>query len=262
MADMDPVKERVKEQFGKHASDYVKSKGHAYGQDLARIVEWIKPHDKWICLDVATGGGHVAKTLAPITRMVIATDITEQMLMEARKFHIQSGIGNILYLVADAENLPFIDHSFDLVVCRIAPHHFQNKQKFLHEVARVMNDEGLFIMIDNVAPEDESLNEMMNTFEKLRDTSHVRCESISVWKDMLARSGLKAIREETVKKTYEFRGWAERTASHEGQIHEVETFIGTMPRYALDYFNVKKELDRIDSLDVDQWMVMCRKNIG
>src|SRR5690606_39820909 len=61
-----------------------------------------------------------------------------------------------------AEDLPFADGSFDLVTCRIAPHHFADVQRAVHEVARVLRPGGLFLLIDSVAPEDPELDEFLN----------------------------------------------------------------------------------------------------
>ncbi|WP_240504444.1 hypothetical protein [Bacillus sp. 005/A4HT-01/001] len=61
----DQAKRRVVEQFGRNAKKYVASQTHAKGADLDLIVEWTAPKESWIVLDIATGGGHPAKALAP-----------------------------------------------------------------------------------------------------------------------------------------------------------------------------------------------------
>ena len=71
------------------------------------------------------GGGHTALTFAPFVEKVIATDLTPAMLKTAEKFiREEKKITNVEFELADAENLPFEDSSFDLVTCRIAPHPF------------------------------------------------------------------------------------------------------------------------------------------
>ena len=70
-------------------------------------------------LDVATGAGHTALAFAPHVAKVTATDITEEMLAETRKLAESRGLANVKTLTANAEDLPFPDASFDLVVCRL-----------------------------------------------------------------------------------------------------------------------------------------------
>lgn len=99
-------KQKVKEVFGKNADKYVTSSSHAKGDDLPLIVEWLQPKKTWTALDIATGGGHVTKTLAPHVATVFSTDLTEEMLENTAK-HLRGSFDNIQYVVADAEALPF-----------------------------------------------------------------------------------------------------------------------------------------------------------
>jgi ubiquinone/menaquinone biosynthesis C-methylase UbiE len=67
---------------------------------------------------------------------VVASDLTQQMLDEAAKLAAMKGIANLSTALADAEALPFEDARFDLVTCRIAPHHFPDIPSFVAEVER------------------------------------------------------------------------------------------------------------------------------
>jgi len=124
------AKSLSKERYGKFAQGYVTSQTHAKGADLDRLVEIAQPQADWVALDVATGGGHTALKFAPHVKRVIASDITPAMLEKARAFIGEQGVANIDFKEADAENLPFDDRSFDLVTCRIAPHHFPDCRPF------------------------------------------------------------------------------------------------------------------------------------
>ncbi|MGE5139061.1 MAG: class I SAM-dependent methyltransferase, partial [Rudaea sp.] len=100
------------------------SADHAQGLSLSRLVELVHPESDWIVLDVSTGGGHTALTLAPLVSQVVATDLSSEMLGAAEK-HIRSrGANNVIFQLADAENLGFQTGEFDLVTNRIALHHF------------------------------------------------------------------------------------------------------------------------------------------
>src|ERR1700719_3507729 len=143
-------KSLVQEQFGATAAHYLTSKPHAKGKSLERLVELAKPQPGWRVLDVATGGGHVAYAFAPHVARVWATDITPEMVDQVRREAAKKGLANVRAAYAKAEALSFDDASFDLVTCRIAPHHFDSIPAFVSEVHRVLKLGGLFGLVDNV----------------------------------------------------------------------------------------------------------------
>ena len=120
------MKSLAQQRFGRAAADYATSEVHAKGASLARLVELTEPKPHWRVLDVATGAGHTALAFAPHVAKVTATDITKEMLAETRKLAKARGLSNVKTLSAGAEDLPFPDASFDLVVCRLAAHHFDD----------------------------------------------------------------------------------------------------------------------------------------
>src|SRR5256884_9066167 len=124
-------KSRVQEHFGATAAHYLTSKPHAQGKSLERLVELVEPQKSWHVLDVATGAGHTAYAFAPHVARVWATDITEEMLALVRDEIAKRKLANVRVAYAKAEMLPFEDESFELVTCRIAPHHFNSIAAFL-----------------------------------------------------------------------------------------------------------------------------------
>ena len=100
---------------------------------------------------------------------------------------------NISFETADAEDLPFADASFDLVTCRIAPHHFQHIDRFLAESHRVLRDGGVLAVVDNVVPAGDA-GDYVNAFEKLRDPSHHRALALDEWMDAFAAAGFPCSR--------------------------------------------------------------------
>ena len=252
------IKDKVKEQFSKNAEKYVASVSHATGTDLQAMVEWLKPESSWIVLDVATGGGHVTKTLSPHVSQIISTDLTREMLSAARN-HVSQSCSNVFYVVADAEALPFLDGVFDLVTCRIAAHHFPHPEAFVREVSRVLKPGGKFVLIDNIAPEDQHLDQFVNTMEKLRDHSHGRCYSISEWTKWFDDSQLQQIKSESRRKTFDFPVWVRRTTESEEQVESVVRHILGADPSILDYFSVEHENGEIRSLQIDEWMVLLEK---
>lgn len=199
----------VQEQFGKTATHYLTSKPHALGKSLERLVELTSPKKDWRMLDVATGGGHVAYTFAPHVGRVWATDITQEMLDQVKGEAQKRGLANVRTTYAKAEALPFEDASFDLVTCRIAPHHFDSIPQFLAEVHRVLKSGGIFALVDNIVPAGP-IGDYINAFERLRDPSHLRAWTMDEWRNALKHAQLAIGHEEQIFKQMEFKSWAQR----------------------------------------------------
>jgi ubiquinone/menaquinone biosynthesis C-methylase UbiE len=199
----------VQEQFGKTAASYLTSTPHARGASLERLVTLTAPQKNWRMLDVATGGGHVAYAFAPHVERVWATDITQEMLDMVRAEAQKRGLANIRTAYGKAEALPFEDASFNLVTCRIAPHHFESIPAFLDEVHRVLKPDGVFALVDNVVPPG-SAGDYVNAFERFRDPSHLRSWTMDEWRAALRACGFAVAHEEQIYKQMEFKSWAAR----------------------------------------------------
>lgn len=204
------TKQLVQQQFGATAAAYATSKVHAQGASLARLVELVQPQADWQALDIATAAGHTAFIFAPHVARVIASDITPEMLSVAEEQAAKKGISNATTQLADAEDLPFADGSFDLVTCRIAPHHFPHIDRFLAESARVLKAGGTLAVVDNITPDDRQAADYVDGIERLRDPSHVHCLSLAEWHSAFAAAGLPVLHEEVADKALEFIDWARR----------------------------------------------------
>jgi ubiquinone/menaquinone biosynthesis C-methylase UbiE len=213
----------VQQQFGAHAAAYATSTVHAKGASLGRLIELVAPQAHWHALDIATGAGHTAAAFAPHVAHVIASDITEEMLGEARKLAAAKGLANMEAASADAEALPFADARFDLVACRIAAHHFPDVPRFVREVKRVLKPGGTFALVDNISPDTLSTPGFSeaelsaaalayNIFEKVRDPSHGRCLGLIEWGGIIGAAGLEVTHSERLPKDMDFAPWAERMA--------------------------------------------------
>src|SRR5689334_25177692 len=117
MSDAD-IKQMIQDRFGAAAHGYVIAPGFARGDDLRRLVELAHLRGDEQVLDIATGGGHTALAFAPHVREVVATDLTTRMLEAAETYAREQGVTNVRFERADAEELPFADASFDIVMTR------------------------------------------------------------------------------------------------------------------------------------------------
>ncbi len=204
------AKDRVRAQYGSVGDAYVRSVGHATAGDLERMVELSEPLSSERLLDLATGGGHVARVFAPHVAEVVATDLTPEILEHAAAYFMEQGLSTISTAIADAEAIPFEDGSFDIVTCRIAPHHFPDPGRFVREVARVLRPGGRFVLIDSTVPEGDA-GGFYNRFELLRDPSHVRSLTRGEWESLIAGAGLALTHVETYTKTHDFDDWTTRS---------------------------------------------------
>jgi SAM-dependent methyltransferase len=203
------TKEQILKQFGANAAAYAVSDVHAKGASLNRLLEHVNPSTEWDMLDVATGAGHTALTFAPYVKGVTATDITPEMLAQAEILREQRRLHNVHFETADAADLPYSDASFDLVTCRIAPHHFPDIARFVAESVRVLRTGGLLAVVDNIVPPGP-VGDFVNAFEKLRDPSHECCWSLEEWLGAFAAEGLVIETQETLAKRLNFQFWVQR----------------------------------------------------
>jgi ubiquinone/menaquinone biosynthesis C-methylase UbiE len=227
---IDPAsaKNAVRSAFGANAAAYAISKVHAQGASLQRLVELAQPQPHWRALDVATAAGHTAFAVAPHVARVIATDITPEMLAEGRKLAAAKSIVNVTFETADAEALPYPAGSFELVTCRIAPHHFPNVAAFVAECFRVLTPGGLCLVVDNVAPAGP-VGEQVDAFERLRDPSHIHCLSSEAWVALFVEAGFTQLQWEEAPKLLEFDDWADRMQVTGERRATLRTLIATGP---------------------------------
>lgn len=207
---MDDPNKLVQQQFGANAAKYATSDVHAKGASLARLIELTQPQSAWSVLDVSTGAGHTALTFAPHVARVIASDLTPPMLDAARQLANARGITNIEFKPADAHALPFAADTFDLVVNRLALHHFSDARQAIAEMARVCKPGGIVALVDNIVPPDKVTAGAINHLEKLRDPSHNWAYPIARLEALFADAGLRVRHSESFDKEMEFDPWADR----------------------------------------------------
>jgi ubiquinone/menaquinone biosynthesis C-methylase UbiE len=223
------------ERYTQYAQGYVTSKAHAKGDELERLVEIAHPQPDWIVLDVATGGGHTALAFAPRVAQVVSTDITPKMLEKAEAHVTGQGATNVAFKLADAEDLPFEDETFDLVTCRIAPHHFPDCTRFVKEGARTLKPGGLLLVQDHVLPDGEEAARAVDAFERLRDPSHNRAFNEGEWREMFETAGLTVEHTEQIVKRHAFLDWAQRQGCTPEVVQQLIAMIQQAPAIARDW---------------------------
>lgn len=173
--------------WSERAEAYRASDEHREGPDLDLLVEWAE--GARTALDVATGGGHVARRLREAGLEVVACDAAPGMAPD---------------VVCRAEDLPFADASFDVVASRLGAHHFGDVVAAVHEMARVAADRVL--VVDNVYA-----GEAWEAADRLRDPSHVRKLGEDEWRHLFSDAGLEVTEVRRPTRTLHVPTWLGRT---------------------------------------------------
>lgn len=234
---IDP-KAQSRERFSQYAQNYVSSAGHAHGDELSRLVEIAAPQSDWRALDVATGGGHTALKFAPHVGQMIASDYAPTMLATAQQFIEGQGVSNVTFVPADAENLPFHANTFDLIACRIAPHHFPDIFRFVTEAARTLKPGGTLLVQDLVAADDERAARYIDSFERLRDPSHVRCYADYEWQGAYLDAGLMVDLTEQYRRRANIIDWAGRQGNNTYVLERLQLMLVQAPDAVREWLNI------------------------
>jgi demethylmenaquinone methyltransferase/2-methoxy-6-polyprenyl-1,4-benzoquinol methylase len=129
----------------------------SFGIDLKwrrKLIDMVKATQPKYILDVATGTGDLAIALANSkAEKIIGLDISAGMLQVGKdkidKNHLQQRIEMVQ---ADSENLPYPDHSFDAVTVAFGVRNFENLEKGLSEIFRVLSPGGIFVVLETSVP--------------------------------------------------------------------------------------------------------------
>jgi len=233
----DDSKRLSQQRFGQYANSYTNSTRHFKGAELGHLLALAGPKPEWLMLDVATGGGATALTFAPHVGRVIASDLTPKML-EAARARIAPEAPNILFSDADAENLSFADNSFDLITCRIAPHHFPEPFKFVQEAARCLKPGGMFLLQDLTVPDDKKAARFIDSFERLRDPSHARMYAEYEWRGMCLDAGLMIEHAEIQRHPASMIEWAKMQGCDAATIQHLQILMLQAPPPVRDWLNI------------------------
>jgi len=259
MAKAEDQKRRTREQFAPVAERYRTSADHADADDRTILLDRLDLRAQHLALDVATGGGHTAAAMAARVRRVVASDLTPEMLAQARTLAAGQGRANVAFVAADAEALPFADGVFDRVACRIAAHHFPDAAAAAAEMVRVVRTGGLVGVVDSVVPDDPALDAFLNGVERLRDPSHVRSYRMEEWVALLKGAGLDLVFVSCSWKEHAFPDWVARTGRPEEVQREVEAmFLRAFPR-AKQFFRVRERNGRVVSYSDQKGIFVGRK---
>jgi demethylmenaquinone methyltransferase/2-methoxy-6-polyprenyl-1,4-benzoquinol methylase len=164
-------KAKVKEMFNRIAGSYdflnhTLSLGidKRWRRKALRILSSCSPDS---ILDVATGTGDLAIEAGKIVgpRKIVGIDIAEEMLVIGKKKISALGLDSKIELIhGDAEHIPFNENSFDAVMVAFGVRNFENLEKGLKEIRRVLKPQGYFMVLEFSMPSGFPVKQLYNFY--------------------------------------------------------------------------------------------------
>jgi ubiquinone/menaquinone biosynthesis C-methylase UbiE len=245
--------DKIKRIFGERAEFYTTSSAHTDPFILEKLVRLSNPNPEWRVLDIATGTGHTAFAFSPFVKSIIGIDLTPEMLEEAEKIKKQMNFTNLEFRQGNVHSLTFPAEYFDLITCRRAFHHFQNQNLALQEMRRVLKPNGILLIDDRSVPEDNEIDQIMNSLDKLHDESHIREYSTKEWNIMLNNNGFKVLSSESYNKFRPLSAFTSQVNPENVQkIHEI---INNLSPNQKKIFNLKKIKGEFN---LNHWFIMIK----
>lgn len=126
------------DKFAKLYNAFIKKDKKVYDKICGNICHYLNKDMN--ILELACGSGQLSFSLSRYTKSWIATDFSEQMIVEARK---RGKYKNLTFEIADATSLSFVDGKFDCVVIANALHIMPKPDEAMKEISRVLKSNGI-----------------------------------------------------------------------------------------------------------------------
>ncbi|QKX05532.1 bifunctional demethylmenaquinone methyltransferase/2-methoxy-6-polyprenyl-1,4-benzoquinol methylase UbiE [Aquimarina sp. TRL1] len=151
-------KEQVTEMFDTISNTYDGlNRVISFGIDIKwrnKVVNLVKSISPERILDVATGTGDLAINLCKTgASEIIGLDISPGMLSVGKnKIKAKKLDSTISMVQGDSENLPYPDNHFDAITVAFGVRNFENLEKGLSEILRVLKPKGIFVVLETSVP--------------------------------------------------------------------------------------------------------------
>ncbi|MBA9075527.1 MULTISPECIES: bifunctional demethylmenaquinone methyltransferase/2-methoxy-6-polyprenyl-1,4-benzoquinol methylase UbiE [Rufibacter] len=133
-----------------------------------KAVKLLEKSNPQLILDIATGTGDFAlETLRLKPKQVIGIDISEGMLEVGRQKIEKRGLSHLVQLqVGDSENIQFPDNHFDAITVAFGVRNFENLEKGLSEMHRVLKPGGRVVVLEFSKPQAFPMKQAYNFYFK------------------------------------------------------------------------------------------------
>lgn len=209
----------IQKSFETQAASFDSKNYHLSKQEyLNYMIEKTAPQKTDTMIEVASGTCICGRAFAPFVSHVTCLDTTSAMLEIGKTECEKTNIRNITFVKGIAEELPFLDNSFDIVISRLAFHHFINVKEIFAEMKRVLKQGGKLVLIDMT---NKDFADTANTIEKMRDNSHVRNLSISEMKDLYTENNMTFELQEETEIPVSLENWMNLTNTNEKNCQKI-----------------------------------------
>ena len=167
----------------------LRKRDDALRRAAALFEERILPHlsPRGCALDLGTGNGHTAFTLAKHFSSVASIDIDAACVSRAQDKAETLNLPNVHLQVMDAHSLHYPDDHFDAVTCRAAIHHYKDPILVLQEVRRVLKTGAPFVVMDFCF--SPAAKAALTTISKIRETDFARYFTFHEYCEILESNG-------------------------------------------------------------------------
>ena len=221
---------KTDEQFWKVRSKaYNKLKWVNDKKYMDAFIKAAEPNKTYKVLDVGTGTGIVAHTIAPFVKEVIGLDVSQAMLDNC------NWKGNLYFVKEDIRNKLFNEGTFDLITARMVFHHIlKNIGAAMNECYRVLKNGGTFIISEGIPPHPDIRDDYEKIF-KLKENRNVFLEKDLI--DMMKLSGFTDIKsKEHIMRNFSVRNWLENSGlSYKKQDKIFEMHVTASPKFKKAY---------------------------
>lgn len=133
-----------------------------------KVVKSVKKENPKTILDIATGTGDLAIAMAKATdAKITGFDLSAGMLEVGRKKVEEQNLQNRIEMIqGDAENMPFEDNSFDVITVAFGVRNFENLEKGLNDIYRVLKPGGKFIILEFSQPESFPMKQLYSFYSR------------------------------------------------------------------------------------------------
>jgi demethylmenaquinone methyltransferase/2-methoxy-6-polyprenyl-1,4-benzoquinol methylase len=152
-------KEQVAKMFDTISGNYDNlNRVISFGIDIKwrkKVLQIVSKSNPNVILDIATGTGDLAILMAQTNaEKIIGLDISAGMLEVGVKKIAAKNLSNTIEMIlADSENMPFEDNYFDAITVAFGVRNFENLEKGLAEILRVLKPNGVFVILETSVPD-------------------------------------------------------------------------------------------------------------
>eukprot|EP01083_Nonionella_stella_P162386 533093_1 len=200
----------IQQEFARQSESFYNASKAYKKFNLSPLIEAADIQSSDIILDLACGPGMITTECAlKRPHKVYGMDITKEMLDIAKEHAVEHGVDDIIeFIEGNVERLPFNDNTFDIVITRWTFHHFDQLDRVIKEIHRVLKSEtGKLVFLEFCAPNGTEKSDVFNAMHTIRDPSHVWAYNETGWMQQVHDGGFAMHNIEIVQRISKEMNW-------------------------------------------------------